>query len=236
MCFQAIVIYKPSHKCFVAQNITIIFFLSGPKAINDKPFWVLISSPRSFSFESQSLGNRAFKKVKSSVELTLKVSGQLLHCAPSNGVIIFTMMGKWILLSYCVQHRNTERLSNGKCHSRDAELSHSLNSSSVWWHWFFFFFFFHKNYYQKHFLIFRCREVFKTVLDNQKKPVSITGEYFQEHNSSPRDKRILKTDSLRVCCLECLMLKKRTVSACTLGMNYVVDNHEHSFVCFLRKI
>ena len=60
----------------------------------------------------------------------------------------------------------------------------------------FFFFFFHKNYYQKHFLIFRCREVFKTVLDNQKKPVSITGEYFQEHNSSPRDKRILKTDSL----------------------------------------
>ena len=82
-----------------------------------------------------------------------------------------------------------------------------------------FFFFFHKNYYQKHFLIFRCREVFKTVLDNQKKPVSITGEYFQEHNSSPRDKRILKTDSLRVCCLECLMLKKRTVSACTLGMH-----------------
>ena len=98
------------------------------------------------------------------------------------------------------------------------------------------FFFFHKNYYQKHFLIFRCREVFKTVLDNQKKPVSITGEYFQEHNSSPRVKRILKTDSLRVCCLECLMLKKRTVSACTLGMHYVVDNHEHSFVCFLRKI
>ena len=183
MCFQAIVIYKPSHKCFVAQNITIIFFLSGPKAINDKPFWVLISSPRSFSFESQSLGNRAFKKVKSSVELTLKVSGQLLHCAPSNGVIIFTMMGKWILLSYCVQHRKTERLSNGKCHSRDAELSHSLNSSSVWWHWFFFFF--HKNYYQKHFLIFRCREVFKTVLDNQKNLYQLQANIFRNTTARP---------------------------------------------------
>ena len=32
------------------------------------------------------------------------------------------------------------------------------------------------------------------------------------------------------------MLKGRTVSACTLGMHYVVDNHIHSFVCFLGKI
>ena len=28
VCFQAIVIYMPPHKCFV-----VIFFLSGPKAI-----------------------------------------------------------------------------------------------------------------------------------------------------------------------------------------------------------
>ena len=87
VCFQAVVIYKSSHKCFV-----MTFFSFRSKG--DKPFVVLISSPRSFSYESQSLGNRAFKKVKSSVELTLKVSGQLQHCAPSNGVIIITMMGK----------------------------------------------------------------------------------------------------------------------------------------------
>ena len=87
VCFQAVVIYKSSHRCFV-----MTFFSFRSKG--DKPFLVLISSPRSFSYESQSSGNRAFKKVKSSVELTLKVSGQLQHCAPSNGVIIITMMGK----------------------------------------------------------------------------------------------------------------------------------------------
>ena len=32
------------------------------------------------------------------------------------------------------------------------------------------------------------------------------------------------------------MLKGRTVSAYTLGMHHVVDNHIHSFVCFLGKI
>ena len=33
VCFQAVVIYKSSHRCFV----TTFFSLSGPKAIN--PFW-----------------------------------------------------------------------------------------------------------------------------------------------------------------------------------------------------